>query len=187
MILPVVRGTFRMIAGAAGLLLVYGAEYAMEGMTTRIPISMAYELAITSLLMLPWALLFCSGVEDLGTAAERKWVFWVGATFGLLPIYYFEAHTSSSILTKVAMPPLAIAGGVLPHVIPRIGIAFTLCSIAAGIGGFFVLLWAFKVWYLGSFATIGIGVVITTFGIAATGAGILSILAMCRSFSRVRP
>jgi len=64
MALCLLRGISGVTAALTGLLLVYGVIYAMEGMTTRIPSSPSHELGITTLIMLPWMLLFSSGVED---------------------------------------------------------------------------------------------------------------------------
>jgi len=116
MILPALRGISKFTAGVTGLLLVYEVVYAMESMTTRIP-NPWQELAITTLWMLPWTLLFCSGLEDFGIVTQKAWIFWVGTILALVLLYYFERNTTSTILTKAAMPVLAVSGGLLPHAI----------------------------------------------------------------------
>jgi hypothetical protein len=183
MILAMLRGTLRVTAAITGLLLVYGTVYAMEAMTTRIPMSVARELVISFLFMLPWMLLFCSGLDDLATIAQRDWLFWVGAVSGLFFLYYFERNTTSSVVTKAAMPLLAVAGGALPHVIRRIRFLFTLCSFAAGCAGLLVLYFAGKTFITGTaFATTVIAVVITAFGITATATGVLALASLLRKF-----
>ena len=176
MILPVLRGTSKVTAGLTGLLLVYGTVYAMEGMTTRLPMSRLHELVISTLWMLPWTLLFCSGFEDLGKVARQAWVLWVGMTLVLALLYYFERNTTSAILTKAAMPLLATVAGLLPHAIPRIRFVFTVCCLAAGIVGVVVLSFGLSTFFSKhSFATKGIAFVIFVFGIASLTTGVLSV------------
>src|ERR1700746_1276457 len=100
------------MAGITGLVLVYGVVYAMEGMTTRIQMSTIRELATSTLWMLPWALLFCSGFHDFSIAAKHSWVFWSGAALLMSFVYYYERNTTSSGVTKVLMPLLISIGGV---------------------------------------------------------------------------
>lgn len=91
----------------AGLLLVYGVTFALEGMTTRVPIDAARELATVSLWTAPWMLLFCSGVEDLSIISRKEIVLWLGVLAALLFLYYLDRFTSMSFLTKAAMPPVS--------------------------------------------------------------------------------
>src|SRR2546421_12649210 len=102
MILPALRGISKFTAGVTGLLLVYEVVYAMESMTTRIP-NPRQELAITTLWMLPWALLFCSGLEDCGIGTPQAWRFWVGAFLVLVLMYYVDRHQTSTVLSMAAM------------------------------------------------------------------------------------
>jgi hypothetical protein len=69
------RGVSRIAASAAGLWLIYGGTYPTEDMTTRIPTNPLHELWVTTLWMVPWMLLFCSGVEDFEKIAGRAWIF----------------------------------------------------------------------------------------------------------------
>src|SRR5262245_46573346 len=108
-------------------------------MTTRLPITAARELVLTTFWTAPWMLLFCSGLEDLATVARKSFVLWFGALAALLFLYYFERYTSSSFLTKVAIPPLAVGVGLLPHFFRYIRFLFVLTSVAAGVAGAFVL------------------------------------------------
>jgi hypothetical protein len=71
------RGVSRIAASAAGLWLIYGGTYPTEDMTTRIPTNPLHELWVTTLWMVPWMLLFCSGVEDFEKIAGRAWIFGV--------------------------------------------------------------------------------------------------------------
>jgi hypothetical protein len=178
--LSVLRGVSKVTAGLTGLLLVYGIVYAMEGITTRIPMSRLHELVITTLWMLPWTLLFGSGFEDLGKVTRRPWVFWVGMTLVSSLLYYYERNTTSAVLTKAAMPPLATVGGLLPHAIPRIRFIFTVFCLVAGIAGIVVLGLALSTFFSPShsFATKGIGVVIFVFGTASLTTGVLSVTSL---------
>jgi len=182
MILWILRGISRVTAAATGLLLVYGTTYAMEGMTTRIPMRSLHELAITTLWMLPWMLLFCSGVEDFGRVARKAWIFWVGVTLASGFVYYLERHTTSSVITKAAMPLLVTVGGLLPHVIRRINFVFTVFSFAAGIAGLVILYLALPtlVSASSSFANKESGFVIVGFGIASVATGVLSVVSLRR-------
>lgn len=141
---------FHITAAATGLLLVYGVVYAMEGMTTRIPISPLRDLGITTLLMLPWTMLFCSGLDDFGAVTKQGWVFWAGVTLTFAFLYYFQRSTSTSIAAKITMPLLATAGGLMPHVIRRIRLLFTVFSFAAGVAGVVVFYDALTSYFSGS-------------------------------------
>jgi peptidoglycan/LPS O-acetylase OafA/YrhL len=84
----VLRGISRVTAAVTALLLIYGISYAMEAMTTRLPDTSLHEFAIGTLWMFPWMLLFCSGLEDLGKATRRAWVFWAGLAVGIALLCY---------------------------------------------------------------------------------------------------
>ena len=183
MTLLAVRGISRVTAAATGLLLVYGVVYAMEGMTTRIPMSPLRELGITTVWILPWTMLFCSGLDDFGTVTRQNWVFWAGVMLALAFLYYFERNTGSSIVTKAAMPLLATAAGLLPHVVRRIRFVFTVFSLAAGIAGLVVFYLVLAMLFsasASSFATKGIGVVVVAFGTASLATGVLSVASLWR-------
>jgi hypothetical protein len=185
-VITLLRGTARIVAAAAGLLLIYGVIYTMEAITTRIPTSAMRELSIATLWMIPWVLLFCSGFDDLAAAANHPSVFWGGSCLILFLICYFERHTSSVLLTKLLMPLLVCAGGVLPHIFRRFSFLYTVFSVFAGVCGLVVL------WYVlpafvsprTHFATPGVGFLEAAFILGSMGAGVLSVL-RCRS-SRVR-
>lgn len=141
---------FHITAAATGLLSLYGVVYAMEDMTTRIPISPLRDLGITTLLMLPWTMLFCSGLDDFGAVTKQGWVFWAGVTLTFAFLYYFQRSTSTSIAAKITMPLLATAGGLMPHVIRRIRLLFTVFSFAAGVAGVVVFYDALTSYFSGS-------------------------------------
>jgi hypothetical protein len=184
MALCILRGISRVTAALTGLLLVYGVIYTMEGMTTRIPISPVHELGITTLVMLPWTLLFSSGVEDLGPVMRQAWIFWLGITLSLALLYYFELNTSTSVLTKAAMPLLATAAGLMPHIVRRINFVFTVFSFAAGIGGLVLFYFVVSDRVYGpsasSFSTRGVAITIVTFGVASVATGALSVATLRR-------
>jgi hypothetical protein len=181
MTLRALRGVSSVTAAATGLLLVYGFVYAMEGMTRRIPMNSLRELGITTLWMLPWTMLFCSGLEDFDTVTRQAWVFWVGVMPALALLYYFERNTSSSIATKAAMPLLAMAGGLMPHVIRRMKFVFTVFCLAAGVAGLFVFYLALTSFLSGSsFATKAIGFVVLGFATASLTTGVLSVTSLRR-------
>lgn len=102
-------------------------------------------------------------------------------------LYYFEHNTTSSTLTKTAMPLLATAGSVMPHIFQRIKFVFTAFCVAAGITGLAVFYFALTSHLAGSsFATKSIGFVILTFATASLVTGILSVsILMRRHMSRV--
>jgi hypothetical protein len=112
-IVALVRGVSQFIAAASGLLLVFGVTYAMEGMTSRLPMSTAKELLTVTTFMLPWTLLFCFGFHDLSKTAKRKWIFWAGNVLVLGFLYYFNRYTTYEGFTKAATPVLACAGATL--------------------------------------------------------------------------
>ena len=187
MIWRLLRGVFSVTATTTGLLLVYGIVYALEGMTTRIPITSPRELATTTLWMLPWMLLYCSGLEDFATVTRQASIFWLGLAPALAFLYFYERHTGSSVLTKVAMPLLATVGGLLPHVVRRIKFVFTLISLAAGIAGLVVLYFTVDtlVSSTSSFATKGIGLVFVAFGTASVATGVLSVASLSRRHTEI--
>lgn len=185
MSLQALRGISSVAAAVTGLLLVYGIIYAMEGMTTRLPMSPLHELGITTLWMLPWTMLFCFGLEDFETVTRQAGVFWAGVVVALVLLYYFERNTSSSIVTKTAMPLLATAGGLMPHVIRRINFVFIVLSLAAGIAGLVVFYVAGSSYLSGSsFQTKSIGLMVLAFGTASLIAGVLSVALLRRRHNR---
>jgi len=179
MILPALRGISKFTAGVTGLLLVYEVVYAMESMTTRIP-NPWQELAITTLWMLPWTLLFCSGLEDFGIVTQRAWIFWVGTILALVLLYYFERNTTSTILTKAAMPVLAVSGGLLPHAIRRIRFVFVICGLAAKVFLFLYFAFSTLLSSTSSFANRGVALLIVAFGTSALATGVLAVVPLRR-------
>jgi hypothetical protein len=181
-ILWVLRGISKVTAAVTGLLLAYSFIYTMETIATRIPTIPLRELSVTTLWMLPWMLLFYSGVEDFGTVTRHIWVFWVGVTVALALLYYFQRYTSSSFLTKAAMPLLATAGGLLPHFVRRLNIVFTVSSLVAGVAGLVVLYLALAslLEQASSFANKGIGILGIIFGMASLATGVLSVASLRR-------
>ena len=186
MILSVLQGLSKVTAALTRLLLVYGVTFAMEGMTTRLRMSRLHELAVPTLWMLPWALLLCSGLEDLGKATGQNWVLWSGVTLALIFLYYLERHTSDAVLTKVAMPLLAILIGLLPHVIRRISFVFVVFSLAAGIAGlvlsYFFL--ASRLISASTFATNEVAILVLSFVAASIATGVLSVAELWRRQAR---
>lgn len=171
------RGLLRVTAAIAGLLLIYGIVFAMEGMTTRVPMSAVRELATTTFWMLPWMLLFCGGFEDLSAAAKQHWVFWSGSFLMVMLVYYYERHTTSSGLTKLVMPLLAFILAVLPHVFPRISLVYTALSVLGGLCGIVAFYFVLQTFLSPktSFANGTIAAVIVAFSLSSLGAGILSV------------
>ena len=174
----ILRGTARVLAAAAGLLLAYGMIFALEGMTTRIPVVAVGELATVTLWTTPWMLFFCSGMEDLATFIRKDYVLWLGAVVALVFLYYFDWHTTMSSLTKAAMPPLAVGAGLTPHFVRRLRFMFDLASIAAGITGCYVLYMTMNSFLVPTshFATKLIGALFVTFILGGVVSGLLSLL-----------
>jgi hypothetical protein len=163
--MELLRGISRVMAAVTALLLMYGITYTMEGMTTRLPETALDELAFRTLWMLPWLLLFCSGLEDLGKTTGQAWAFWAGLAIGIALLCYLEHYTTDRVFTKFAMPLAAIVGGSLPHFIHRIRVLYILCSFAAGIAGLVVCY--FMLLSGGSFATKFIALLIIAFVISS--------------------
>lgn len=184
-ILWVLRGISKVTAAVTGLLMAYSFIYTMEAISTRIPAIPLRELSVTTLWMLPWMLLYCSGVEDFGTVTRQAWVFWAGIIGALALLYYFERYTSSSVLTKATMPLLAAAGGLLPHVVRRISIIFTISSLVAGIAGLVLLFLILSTLLTSSLATKGMGIVVITFAMASLVTGVLSIASFRRYHTEI--
>jgi len=157
------------------LLLVYGITFALEGMATRIPTSAVRELATGALWTAPWLLLFCSGLEDVAIGTGKQWVLWLGSISAFVFLYYFDHYTSLSFLSKVAMPPIVLGLGLIPHFKRKLGFLFVLPSIAAGVAGFFVLytVAATVLSPRAHFATKTIGVLIATFCLSGITSGVL--------------
>lgn len=122
------------------------------------------------------------GVEDFAIVARKDWMLWLGVVAALLFLYYFDWYTSLSFLTKVAMPPLAVVVGLVPHFARRIKFLFVLSSLAAGIAGVFVLYQAANTLLSPTkhFATKFIGLVIVFFGLASATAGVLAVFDLYR-------
>ena len=182
----ILRGTSRILAAASGLLLMYGITFALEGMTTRIQTKPAWELATGVLWTAPWLLLFCSGLQDVVIVTGKGWVLWFGGIAALLFLYYFDHFTSLSLLTKAAMPPIAVGVGVIPHFIRKVGFLFVLSSLVAGGAGVFVLYGVAVTLFSATeyFATKVIGALLMTFCLSAITSGALTIFDFYRQVTR---
>ncbi len=177
--LSVFRGIARVTSAGAGLLLVYGAAYAMEAMAVRLPMSTARELLGAVAYTLPWTLLCCSGFDDFAIVAKRRWPFWGGTVLLLVFLGYFEWHTTSFRITKIAMPLLVTAGGVLPRILPRLRFAYTVCSLLAGIAGVFAAYYLGAALFSGaSFATTTIAAVFVAFCVGSLATGVLAFVSL---------
>lgn len=172
-----VRGISQLVAAASGLVLVFGATYAMDGMASRLPTGATREMVTITTFMLPWTLLFCSGLHDLSRTARREWIFWSGCLFLVAFLFFFNQYTAEARLTKLAMPWLACGLATLPHVLRRLSFAYSaVCS--------FIALCAIVVLYLdvrafmsgSSFATSTIAALMVAFGLAGTIGGIFLII-----------
>ena len=178
----ILRGTARILAAVTGLLHVYGITFSLEGMTTRVPISAVRELATGSLWTALWLLLFCSGLQDFVIVTRKQWVLWLGVVAATLFLYYFDRYTSLSLLTKAAMPPIAVGLGLMPHFVRRMGFVFALSSLGAGVVGA-VVLYYFAAAMLSPtthFATRTIGVLVVTFCLTGITSGILAVFDIYR-------
>ena len=186
MTLQGVRGILSIVAAATGLMLTYGFVYAMEGMTTRVPMTQLHELGISTLWMLPWTILFCFGLEDFDTVTRRPWVFWAGVILALILLYYLERNTSSGTVTKIGMPLLATTVGMLPHVIRRIRFVFIVFSIAFGVSALVLFYFVVNSHLSGSsFSTRGIGILVLCFGTSSLISGVLSVTLLSRNHAEL--
>jgi hypothetical protein len=156
---------------------VYGITFALEGMTTRVPTTAPRELAMGVLWTAPWLLLFCAGLQDVVIVTGKRWVLWFGVIAALLFLYYFDHYTSLFLVTKAAMPPIAVGVGLIPHFIRRMGFLFVLSSLAAGVGGGFVLFNIAATLFspTSHFATKVIGALLVTFCLSAITSGVLTV------------
>jgi cytochrome bd-type quinol oxidase subunit 1 len=92
-------------------------------------------------------------------------------------LYYFDHYTSPSLVTKAAMPRIAVGLGLIPHFIRRMGSLFVLSSLAAGVGGGFVLFNIATTLFspTSHFATKVIGLPLVTFCLSAITSGVLTV------------
>jgi hypothetical protein len=179
------RGISRVTASVTALLLIYGIAYAMEGMTTRLHETPLHEVAFHVLYMLPWMLVFCSGIEDIERIMHKRWVFWLGSVAGIALLYWLEHYSiTDRNSTKFVMPLVATMGASLPYFIRRLSFVFTVFSFAAGIAGLVVLYFEASAFLSGgSFATKFIAYLIIAFMISSVAAAILT----ASSLRRVTP
>ena len=170
------RGIFRIIAASSGLLVAFGLVYAMDAMASRLPITLLRELLMSVGFMLPWALLFCGGLDDLARITKRGWLFWAGSALILGFLYYLNRDTSLESLNKAGAPLLASVFAIQPHIFRRILLVYSLASVIAGLGGVFVLFLTAQSHIKGeSFANWSIAACVLSFAIFSIGAGVLSI------------
>ena len=148
----------------------------MEGMTTRLPMGAARELAMVTVFMLPWTILFCSGFHDLSTAAKHEWIFWSGTVLVLGLLYFLNGYTTDPNLAKAAMPVLACASATVPHFFRRLSFIYSTLCVLFGLCGVIVFCWDTKTFMTGSsFATPVITALLVIFPIASITAGALLI------------
>jgi peptidoglycan/LPS O-acetylase OafA/YrhL len=181
-IAALVRGTSQLITAATGLLLVFWAVYAMEGMASRLPTTTARELIVTAAVMLPWTLLFSSGFHDLSKASSREWVFWIGNALVLGFIYYYNSKTTEAGLTKTAMPVIACACAAVPHISRRMRFIYSVLCVLFAACGVVVFYYAMQTVLTPgrSFATPAIAAFVLVFALAAITAGALLIASYIR-------
>lgn len=176
MIATLFRGIFRIVAASSGLLLVVGIIYAMEGMTTRLPTTTFRELVVSTVCVVPWILLFCSGFDDLTRITKRPWLFWVGAVLVLTLVYYFVRNTSLQGFNKAAMPILACILAIQPHIFRRIALLYSVVSVAFGVCGLLVLFNSVEMYLRGgSFLNPPIAACEFSFAVCSIFAGALTI------------
>jgi len=170
------RAISRLVAASSGLLLVFGIVYAMEGMTTRLPTTSFRELVITTVFMLPWTFLFCSGFDDLARITKREWLFWAGSILVLALVYYFDRGTSDHVVTKAGMPLLACILAIQPHIFRRVALLYSLVSIVFGLCGILVLFYIVQAYFRGgSYIHRSIAAFVFSFAISSIAAGVLSV------------
>ena len=135
--------------------------------------------------MIPLTLLFCCGLDDIGTATRKASVFWLGVILLLILLSYFQGHTSSGVVTKTAMPLLATGGGVMPHVARRLHFLFIIISLAAGAAGLLAFYLVLTTYLSGSsLANEGIGFVLFGFAVASVSAAVLTVSTLSPRFAK---
>jgi hypothetical protein len=175
MISTLVRAISRIVAASSGLLLIVGAVYAMEGMTTRLPTTSFRELVISTGVLLPWILLFCSGFDDLAIIAKREWLFWAGSALLLALIYYCDLSTSLQGVNKAGVPILACILAIQPHIFRRVALLYSLVSLVFGLCGVLVLFYTVQTYLRGSsFTNQTTAACVFSFAISSIAAGVLS-------------
>jgi hypothetical protein len=176
MIATLARGILRIAAASSGLLLVFGVVYAMEGMTTRLPTTSFRELVGSTAFMVPWALLFCSGFDDLTRITRRPWLFWTGTVLVLALVYYLDRGTSLQGFNKVAMPVLASSLAIQPHLFRRVALLYSLASVVIGLCGVLVLFNTVQLLLRGgTFTNLLTAVYVLCFSVSSIAAAVLSI------------
>ncbi|MDE3202476.1 MAG: hypothetical protein KGN79_16320 [Acidobacteriota bacterium] len=176
MVPTLVRGILRIVAASSGLLLIFAVIYAMEGMTTRLPTTSFRELLVSVVCMVPWILLFCSGLHDLAQIAKRQWLFWVGSALVLVLVYYFDRNTSFQEMNKAAVPILACIFAILPHTFRRVAFLYSVVSVMFGLCGMLVLVYLIQMYFRGgSYTNRPIATLVFSFAISSIAAGVLSI------------
>jgi hypothetical protein len=170
------RAILRMAAASTGLLLVFGIVYAMEGMTTRLPTAAVRELVISTIYLLPWTILFCSGFDDLVQITKREWLFWAGLVFMVAFVYLLNRNTSLQGFNKAGIPILACAFAIQPHIFRRIALLYSLVAVLFGLCGVAVLFYVVQTYYRGgSFVTRSTSACVFLFATSSIGAAALSI------------
>ena len=153
-------------------------------MTTRIPTT-AWELATVALWTAPWSILLRAARR--GECHRQTVVLWFGGIAALLFLYYFDHYTSLSLVTKAAMPPIALGVGLIPHFIRKMGF-FSSCHHLQQEwrGPLFYITLPFTLFTpTAHFATKVIGVLLVTFCLSAITSGVLAVLTYyCRQMSR---
>jgi hypothetical protein len=166
--MALLRGISRITAAGSALLLIYGISYAMEGMTTRLPETVLHELAFGTLYLLPWMLLFCSGIGDIAIFTRKRWAFWIGSLAGIALLCYLEHYSTDRTLTKIAMPLLVTLCGWLPYFIRSMNFVYAVCSFATGMAGLAVCYFEGSALLSGgAFATKSIGYLIIAFVVSS--------------------
>ena len=180
--MALLRGISRVTAAGSALLLISGITYAMEGMTTRFPETLLHELALGSLYLLPWMLLFCSGLEDIARFTRKGWVIWIGSLAGIALLCYLEHYSTDRTLTKIAMPLLVTICGSVPYFIRSTNFVYVVCSFATGIAGLAVCYFeGSKLLSGGSFATRLIGFLIVAFVVSSIATAVLTASSLRRT------
>lgn len=169
-----VRGFAQLVAAASGMLFLFGFVRDMGGV---FPAFTTLQIVETIAFMLPWALLLCSGLHDLSSAASREWIFWTGSLVVFGVFFHLNRFEPSTIFTRIAIPAVACTGAMLPHVFRPLSFIYSVLCIVACLVGVYTLFSFVQAFHLYAHDPFGM-VYPVTFSAACITAGGTTIVAL---------
>jgi hypothetical protein len=165
-----IRGAARIVAAVTSCVLLYGAVYALEAMTTRVPVSQAHSLASFLLYSFPFALLALAGVRDL---VSSRFSFALAAILLTALFAFLNWFTSDFLTTRILGPIATIAlASTLLNFRPLRWLAGAMSLISA-VGGIGLAVYILRM--TGRWATRAIELQVWAFILSSVLAGVLSL------------